>query len=76
MYPTLADILRDLLGDSLPLGLYRFLHVFNSFGIMMALSFIAAAYVLKKELARMLQAKQINAIQREILENEPASAMG
>ncbi len=76
MYPTLADILRDLLGDSLPLGLYRFLHVFNSFGIMMALSFIAAAYVLKKELARMLQAKQINVIQREILENEPASAMG
>jgi prolipoprotein diacylglyceryltransferase len=76
MYPTLADFLRDIFGDSLPLGLFKFLHVFNSFGILMALSFIAAAYVLKKELARMLQAKQVDPITREIVENEPATTVG
>ncbi len=76
MYPTLADVFRDLLGNSLPEGIYKFFHVFNSFGIMMAISFIAAAYVLKKELGRMIQLGQIQKIQREVIENEPATISG
>jgi len=45
MYPTLSDLLHDLFGLNLPLPI-------QSFGFMLALSFLAAAYTLKLELIR------------------------
>lgn len=47
MYPNLYYALKDLFGISLP-----FLHFVNSFGFFVALSFIAAAITLTKELMR------------------------
>lgn len=45
MYPTLSDLLRDLFGLELPLPI-------QSFGFMLAISFLAAAYTLQLELKR------------------------
>lgn len=45
MYPTLSDLLNDLLGINLPLPI-------QTFGLMMALSFFLAAYTLTLELRR------------------------
>jgi prolipoprotein diacylglyceryltransferase len=47
MYPNLYFAFKDLFGISLP-----FLHFVNSFGFFVALSFIAAAITLTKELLR------------------------
>src|ERR1700743_3103536 len=47
MYPNLYYSLKDLFGISLP-----FLHFVNSFGFFVALSFIAAAVTLTRELLR------------------------
>lgn len=45
MYPTISDLLQDLLGISIPLPI-------QSFGFFVAIAFLAAAYVLRKELQR------------------------
>jgi len=45
MYPTLADLIKDLFGINLPLP-------FPTFGFFVALSFLAAAYFFTKELKR------------------------
>ena len=45
MYPTLSDMLRDLLGIDIPLP-------FPTFGVLVALSFLTAAYLFTKELKR------------------------
>src|SRR5215470_9265882 len=47
MYPNLYFAIKDLFGISLP-----FLHFINSFGFFVALSFIAAAVTLTRELMR------------------------
>ncbi len=46
MYPRLSDIFKDLFGFSLPFPIY-------SFGAMVALAVLTAAWLLKKELDRM-----------------------
>lgn len=45
MYPTVSDMLRDLLGLDIPLP-------FPTFGFLVALSFLTAAYLFTKELKR------------------------
>ncbi|MFM9008543.1 MAG: prolipoprotein diacylglyceryl transferase [Bacteroidota bacterium] len=45
MYPTLSDLLNDLFGLDVPLPI-------QSFGFMLAISFLAAAYTLQLELKR------------------------
>ncbi len=45
MYPTLSDLIQDIFGLSLPLPI-------QTFGLMLAISFICAAYTLSKELQR------------------------
>ena len=45
MYPTISDLLHDLFGLNLPLPI-------QSFGFMLALSFLLAAYTVKLELIR------------------------
>lgn len=46
MYPTLGDLVKSLTGIDL-----SFLYIFQMFGLMMAVAFLSAAYVLFKELA-------------------------
>jgi prolipoprotein diacylglyceryltransferase len=45
MYPTLSDLLKDLFGVYIPLPI-------QSFGFMLAISFLCAAYTLQEELKR------------------------
>lgn len=45
MYPTISDLIYDLLGINIPLPI-------QSFGFMMAIAFLAAAYTLSLELKR------------------------
>ncbi len=73
MYPTLADLLKDILGGHLPQKIYQLLSVVNMFGLMMALSFFAAAYTLVLELRRRKTLGQIQAVYITITEGEAAS---
>ncbi|MFM2048126.1 MAG: hypothetical protein RI955_674, partial [Bacteroidota bacterium] len=52
MYPNLAYLFNDIFNNTLPPWLSSFLQVFNIFGIMLALSFVAAVIVLKKGLVQ------------------------
>ena len=45
MYPTISDLIRDLFGINIPLPI-------QSFGFMLAISFLCAAYTLQLELHR------------------------
>jgi prolipoprotein diacylglyceryltransferase len=64
MYPTLADFLRDIFGTFLPVKLYAILNILNTFGLMLALSFIAGSWILKKELIRLQQNGKLPVIKR------------
>ncbi len=59
MYPTLSDLLKDVFGINFPLPV-------QSFGFMLALSFLAAAYTLKIELKR----KEAGGLLRQIIKTE------
>jgi prolipoprotein diacylglyceryltransferase len=65
MYPTLSDLLRDLFGLDIPLPV-------QSFGFMLALSFIAAAYTLQLELKRKERQGLIGKIRTEREVGRPA----
>lgn len=56
MYPYLSDLFKDFLGINLPLPIY-------SFGAMVALGAMAAAWLLGKELDRYYAAGRINGVQ-------------
>ncbi len=66
MYPTLSDLLFDLFGINLPLPI-------QSFGFMLAISFLAAAYTLKLELQRKERLGLVTAHSREVKKGLPAS---
>lgn len=68
MYPNLYYALKDLFGISLP-----FLHFVNSFGFFVALSFIAAAVTLTKELMRKEREGLLSSREQTVLIGKPAS---
>ena len=55
MYPRLSDIFQDLFGFSLPIPIY-------SFGFMVAMAAMTAAWLLQKEFDRMYQAGQLSGV--------------
>lgn len=65
MYPTLSDLLRDVFGIYLPLPI-------QSFGFMLAISFLAAAYTLRKELIRKENGGLLRTVMQEVMTGEPA----
>lgn len=69
MYPNLYYIFRDWFGVEWP-GL----SIFNSFGLMVALGFVAAAWVLTSELKRKEQAGLFQPREEIIIVGKPASA--
>ncbi len=66
MYPTLSKLLEDLLGINIPLPIH-------TFGLMVALAFLAGAYVLAKEFRRKEKEGHFNIIQKKVLVGAPAS---
>lgn len=68
MYPNLYYALKDLFGISLP-----YLHFVNSFGFFVALSFIAAAVTLTKELMRKEREGLLYSREEMVLIGKPAS---
>lgn len=68
MYPNLYFALKDLFGISLP-----FLHFVNSFGFFVALSFIAAAVTLTKELMRKEREGLLQSREQLVMIGKPAS---
>ena len=66
MYPTLSDILRDLFGIKISLPI-------QSFGMMMATSFIVAAWLLMKELKRKEADGTLKPTEKKVLKGKPAS---
>ncbi|MBL7927719.1 MAG: prolipoprotein diacylglyceryl transferase [Bacteroidia bacterium] len=66
MYPTLTDLLHDLLGFTLPLPI-------QTFGLFLVLSFAAAAYTLKLELKRMQHLGILKSQQVTVELNKPAT---
>ena len=55
MYPRLSDLFRDFLGFDFPLPIY-------SFGFMVAMAVMTAAWLLQKELDRLYQAGRIGSV--------------
>src|ERR1700744_4891179 len=68
MYPNLYFAIKDLFGISLP-----FLHFVNSFGFFVALSFIAAAVTLTKELMRQEREVLLSYREEMVLIGKPSS---
>jgi prolipoprotein diacylglyceryltransferase len=68
MYPTLSDMLRDLLGISIPLP-------FPTFGFFVALAFLAAAYFFTRELKRKEALGWLKARQVRVKVGEKASML-
>lgn len=69
MYPSLGDLVKDLFGVNI-----SFLYIFQMFGLMMAISFLAAAWLLSKELKRKEKQKLFSPVVRKYLVGAPASA--
>ncbi len=68
MYPTLGDLVKSLTGIDL-----SFLYVFQMFGLMMAIAFLSAAYILFKELARKEREGLLQPIIRSIIVGNSAT---
>ncbi len=66
MYPTLSDLLRELLGINLPLPI-------QMFGFMVALAFVIGHYVIVAELRRKKNLGIFSPIKRTIVEGLPAT---
>lgn len=66
MYPTVSDLISDLLGFNLPLPV-------QTFGFMLAVSFLLAAYTLQLELKRKEKSGLLNVMQVSRTVGRPAS---
>ncbi|MEP7171301.1 MAG: prolipoprotein diacylglyceryl transferase family protein, partial [Bacteroidota bacterium] len=66
MYPTLSDLLKDLFGFTIPLPI-------QSFGFMLAISFLCAAYTLMLEFKRKEKEGVITFSYQKYLKGAPAS---
>jgi len=69
MYPNLYYALKDLFGIDIP-----FFKVINSFGFFVALSFLAAAWLLIKELKRKQALGEFTYVETAVQVGKPASA--
>lgn len=67
MYPTLSDLLKDLLGINLPLPI-------QMFGFMVAMAFVVGHYVIASELKRKYSLGLLSTIKRTVVEGLPASS--
>ena len=68
MYPNLYYAFKDLFGVD-----WKFLHFFNSFGFFVALAFISAWYVLRKELMRKESRGLLQSKEETIVVGKPAT---
>lgn len=68
MYPNLYYVFRDWFGVEWPAMQYL-----NSFGLMVALSFLAAAWTLRLELSRMEKNGVLNPVEETMIVGAPAS---
>lgn len=66
MYPTISDLIYDLIGIKIPLPI-------QTFGFFLALSFIVVAFILAYEFKRLQNANQFPVLKRKILKGKPAS---
>lgn len=66
MYPTISDLIYDIFGLNIPLPI-------QSFGFMLAVSFLAAAYTLKSELIRKEKLGLVKAQVKTIQKGFPAT---
>lgn len=67
MYPTISDLLQDIFGLHIPLPI-------QSFGFMLAISFLAAAYTLQIELKRKEKLGLLQVVTVEVTKGKPATA--
>jgi prolipoprotein diacylglyceryltransferase len=65
MYPTISDLIKDIFGKDIPLPI-------QSFGFMLAISFLAAAYTLQLELQRKEKNGLLRTFTRQVTKGEPA----
>lgn len=68
MYASLGDLVKDLFGINI-----SFLYIFQMFGIMMAASFLVAAWLLAQELKRKEKQKLLFPVIRKTLVGAPAT---
>lgn len=66
MYPTISDLILDLFGINIPLPI-------QSFGFMMAIAFLVAAYTLQLELKRKEKDGLIFSFTKNVVKGKPAS---
>lgn len=66
MYPNLYYLIKDLFGIEI-----GFLKIFQSFGVMVAVAFLLAAYFFSKELKRKEKEGLVEAGSKKILKGEP-----
>ncbi len=66
MYPTISDLLQDLFGINIPLPI-------QSFGFMMAISFMLAAYTLQSELVRKEKQGILHSFWVNVVKGAPAT---
>ena len=67
MYPTLTDFIRDVFGVNIPLPI-------QSFGLLVALSFIVSAYFLANELKRKEKEGLLEKVKQKIFKGAPAKS--
>ncbi|WP_291911188.1 prolipoprotein diacylglyceryl transferase [Chitinophaga sp. CB10] len=68
MYPNLYYAFKDLLGLEIP-----FFKLFQTFGFFVAIAFLAAAYVLTKELKRREKLGWLHGVPEKVLVGQPAT---
>src|SRR4030095_13995872 len=66
MYPTISDLIKDLTGIYIPLPI-------QSFGFMMAIAFVFAAWTLALELKRKEKLQLLKPVPKKIVAGAPAS---
>lgn len=72
MYPNLGYFFEDVFHTKLT-GIFTLLYAFQSFGFMMALAFLCAAYTLYLELKRKEKQQLLQPVPKKILVGAPAS---
>lgn len=67
MYPDLSYVFHDLIGTQAD----NWLSLFKTFGLLVALAVLTAAFILKKELERRAKVGQFHAVPAKVVSNTP-----